>query len=258
MRLLGSALLFTVALLSLGRSQAATEGTDAVPRVHIPQRTVELGRSQPGVKPTGSFTIGNTGSARLNIIELKPSCGCTVAEPETKTIAPGEEVEVTVTIDPRGKAGGYRKTVTVRTDDPEEPVVEVVVTGEVAITEHGEAPDRSAIFTGKCAACHAEPASGKEGEPLFEAVCALCHGHYGLGGPAAARINDLDFVENHDDSYIRTVIADGVSGTSMPAFAKEAGGPLDTGQIESLVELIRWWEEGYVFRDNRNYIGGAR
>ncbi len=252
-----TALLFTIAVLSLTQSQAAADRPDAVPRVHIPQRIVDLGISPPGLKPSGKFIIGNTGSAHLNIIELKPSCGCTVAEPETKTIAPGDEVVVAVTIDPRGKGGSYLKTVTVETDDPEEPVVEVVITGEVSITEHGETLERSVIFTGKCASCHAEPASGKKGEPLFEAVCAMCHGHYGLGGPAA-RINDLKFLESNDDSYIRATIENGVPGTSMPAFAEDAGGPLDAAQIDSLVELIRWWEQGYVFKDNRSYIRGAR
>jgi cytochrome c oxidase cbb3-type subunit 3 len=42
-----------------------------------------------------------------------------------------------------------------------------------------------------------------------------------------------------DDSVVRHATADGISGTSMPAFAQSAGGMLTVKQIDALVQGIR-------------------
>jgi mono/diheme cytochrome c family protein len=80
-----------------------------------------------------------------------------------------------------------------------------------------------------------------EFDTLYSENCAACHGRNGGGGPAIALANPV-YLEIVDDRSIRTNIAAGVRGTSMPAFAQGAGGMLTEKQIDALVVgiLSRW------------------
>lgn len=96
--------------------------------------------------------------------------------------------------------------------------------------------DRQAVFSGSCAACHSMPTLGRTGEPLFTKACAICH----VSTHRAAMVPDLATLTNATSAdYWRTWITHGKEGTLMPAFAKSAGGVLETNQIESLVEFLQ-------------------
>src|SRR6266478_1320284 len=56
---------------------------------------------------------------------------------------------------------------------------------------------------------------------LYEKNCAGCHGAEGKGGAAIALANPV-YLAIADDAAVRKVIANGVRGTAMPAFAKSA------------------------------------
>jgi cytochrome c oxidase cbb3-type subunit 3 len=73
---------------------------------------------------------------------------------------------------------------------------------------------------------------------LYGQNCAACHGADGRGGAAIALANPV-YLAIADDTAIRAVVANGVRGTSMPAFAQRAGGMLTEKQIDSLVGGIR-------------------
>lgn len=75
-------------------------------------------------------------------------------------------------------------------------------------------------------------------EPLYRANCAGCHGEDGRRGPATALADPL-YLAVADGATIRKVVANGVAGTAMPAFAREAGGMLTQQQIDALVAGIR-------------------
>jgi mono/diheme cytochrome c family protein len=75
---------------------------------------------------------------------------------------------------------------------------------------------------------------------LYAANCAGCHGHQGRGG-AAIGLADPVYLAIADDASIRTVIADGVRGTAMPAFAQSAGGMLTEAQIDAITSGIGSW-----------------
>jgi cytochrome c oxidase cbb3-type subunit 3 len=65
-----------------------------------------------------------------------------------------------------------------------------------------------------------------------------CHGPNGMGG-AAIGLGDPVYLAIADDATIRRVTADGVAGTSMPAFAQHSGGMLTDDQIDAIVHGIR-------------------
>jgi mono/diheme cytochrome c family protein len=73
---------------------------------------------------------------------------------------------------------------------------------------------------------------------LYADNCAACHGANGRAGAAIALANPV-YLAIVDERSLRTTIADGVRGTSMPAFAQRAGGMLTDKQIDALVSGIR-------------------
>jgi len=73
---------------------------------------------------------------------------------------------------------------------------------------------------------------------LYRENCSGCHGVNGKNGPAPP-LGDPTYLALVDDATIRRIAANGVPGTSMPAFAQSAGGMLTDKQIDALVDGIR-------------------
>jgi cytochrome c oxidase cbb3-type subunit 3 len=83
---------------------------------------------------------------------------------------------------------------------------------------------------------------------LYARNCAGCHGPDGKGGAAIA-LGDPVYLAIADAAAIIRVTADGVAGTSMPAFAQHSGGMLTDDQIHVLASGIRRWAKPDVLRD---------
>lgn len=185
------------------------------------------------------FVVRNVSAEPVHVMEVRPSCGCTVAElPENPWIlAPGAKGSFRATVDFRGKHGRFAKGIyvlssagtqllNVTINIPEPPDAEREANRQLA------AADRQAVFRGECAKCHAEPAIGKTGGPLFLAACGVCH----ISERRASMVPDLLIArEPRDEAYWRKWITEGKENTLMPAFAPDRGGPLTGDQIESLV-----------------------
>lgn len=75
-------------------------------------------------------------------------------------------------------------------------------------------------------------------QALYAGNCSGCHGADGKGG-AAIGLGDPVYLAIADDAVIRRVTAEGVAGTSMPAFAQHSGGMLTDDQIDVIVRGIR-------------------
>jgi mono/diheme cytochrome c family protein len=114
----------------------------------------------------------------------------------------------------------------------------------------------AAILASGCGAPHGQPAAGSEVlapkevlefGTLYAENCAGCHGTDGRGGAAIALANPV-YLAIADDAAIRKVIANGVRGTAMPAFAESAGGMLTDAQIDVITKEIRsrWSQKGIL------------
>src|SRR6185295_3631285 len=79
------------------------------------------------------------------------------------------------------------------------------------------------------------------GKPLYMALCAPCHAADGRGYAAdrAPSLVNPTFLESASDDFLRRSIAAGRPGTSMAAYSKLAGGPLDDAGVERLVTYLR-------------------
>jgi len=82
---------------------------------------------------------------------------------------------------------------------------------------------------------------------LYAENCAGCHGTEGRGGAAIA-LADPVYLAIVDESSLRKVTANGVRGSSMPAFAQSAGGMLTDKQIDVIASGIRsrWSRPGIL------------
>jgi mono/diheme cytochrome c family protein len=72
---------------------------------------------------------------------------------------------------------------------------------------------------------------------LYAQNCAGCHGAQGRGGASIALANPV-YLAIVDETALRNVVANGVHGTSMPAFAQRAGGMLTEEQINAITSGI--------------------
>jgi len=76
---------------------------------------------------------------------------------------------------------------------------------------------------------------------LYAQNCAGCHGAEGRGGASVALANPV-YLAIIDEATMRNIVANGVHGTSMPAFVQGAGGMLTEQQIVVITTgiLSRW------------------
>jgi cytochrome c oxidase cbb3-type subunit 3 len=98
----------------------------------------------------------------------------------------------------------------------------------------------SVIMLSACSTPHGQPRNNSEVMPpdqvadfgtLYAENCAACHGAQGRGGAAIGLANPV-YLAIVDETTVRNIVAKGVRGTSMPAFAQPAGGMLTKQQID--------------------------
>lgn len=101
------------------------------PRIAFETTSVEGGKIIEGEKYVYDFAFTNTGKSPLKILSAKASCGCTAIKPITESIAPGERAAITATFDSKGRVGMQSKSITVTTNDIENPTIGLRFTVEV-------------------------------------------------------------------------------------------------------------------------------
>lgn len=100
------------------------------PRAAIVEPIVDVGQVVRGEDFSATFEIQNTGTAPLEITEVRPTCGCTVADYD-ETIAPGATGRIRATVDTESILGPNSKGITVFTNDPNNPRLQLTVKSNV-------------------------------------------------------------------------------------------------------------------------------
>jgi hypothetical protein len=101
----------------LSLSLAATSQASLV----FEKNELDLNPEMGAAKVDAVFKFENKGTTPVHIKTVKPSCGCTTAALAKNDIAPGEKGEITATFNIGDRSGVQVKTVTVETDDPQNP-----------------------------------------------------------------------------------------------------------------------------------------
>jgi len=77
------------------------------------------------------FIVRNEGDQELEILSVKPSCGCTVAKNFDRKIPPGGQGKIPVSINTKKVYGKFTKSITVNTNDPATPALRLRISGLV-------------------------------------------------------------------------------------------------------------------------------
>lgn len=108
-----------------------TSSAWAAPNLVVEQPTFDFGEVSQGQTVRHSFSFNNDGDEPLLIEKVRSSCGCTAALISAKTLAPGESGEVQATFDSTRFRGAVTKTISLYSNDPEQPVIKLYVKGRV-------------------------------------------------------------------------------------------------------------------------------
>ncbi|MCB0836808.1 MAG: DUF1573 domain-containing protein [Bacteroidetes bacterium] len=95
----------------------------AMPGIEFELTEYDAGNILEGEKVIYGYKFKNTGKGDLEIESVKASCGCTATAPRDKVIPGGGTSEIIANFDSRGRQGQQTKTITVRTNDPQNPTI---------------------------------------------------------------------------------------------------------------------------------------
>lgn len=104
--------------------------TPREPTAVIEEMRHDLGRVYESDSYQYAFKVKNTGTVELQITDVKPTCGCTVAKFDT-VIAPGGEGIVTLDVAGDQVDGEWLKEADVYTNDPKHPKLSITIGGTV-------------------------------------------------------------------------------------------------------------------------------
>lgn len=101
------------------------------PKVVFETEAYNYGQVKSGTVVEFSFVFRNDGKDPLKILKTKPSCGCTVSEPEMTELKKGKSSKINVKFNTQGRNGQQHHNITIHTNDPEKPVIVLYLQGEV-------------------------------------------------------------------------------------------------------------------------------
>lgn len=103
----------------------------AAPGVSTEINEYDFGEVPQGDKVSYTFRFRNSGDELLEISSVSSSCGCTAALLSSKRIAPGEMGEIKATFDSSRFRGRVTKTITMKTNAPQQSTVVFKLKGTV-------------------------------------------------------------------------------------------------------------------------------
>ena len=100
-------------------------------RLAVEPSAFDFGRVRPEKTLQKELRLRNFGDAELVIRKVSTTCGCTVAGAYLKRVAPGASTTLRISFTTPAAAGRTEQTVSIETNDPERPKVEVKVAATV-------------------------------------------------------------------------------------------------------------------------------
>jgi hypothetical protein len=114
---------FVALALLLAATLSAEEARG--PRIRVEPESFDFGRVLPGRTLRKEFRLRNLGDATLLIEGISKSCGCTEANTEASTLAPGGATPLLVQLTTPRAAGEVEERVLLRSNDRETPLLEI-------------------------------------------------------------------------------------------------------------------------------------
>jgi len=104
-------------------------GAEPAPQAILTEDHYDFGQIFEDRELSHTFIIRNTGQDPLEILKVDPECACTVPR-YNRTIPPGGQGEITLTIKPYSVIHQFRKETTVTTNDPGTREFHLMLTGD--------------------------------------------------------------------------------------------------------------------------------
>lgn len=120
---------FKVSMVTLSLAIALAASAQA-PKIGGKNAVYDFGQVVKGARITHTFVIENEGKEPLTITEIKNPCDCFSATFD-RTIDPGKEGRIHVTIDTSKQEGPLLLTGVINTNDPERPMTHLIIKGLV-------------------------------------------------------------------------------------------------------------------------------
>lgn len=117
----------------------APEAPSARPVIACADATFDFGRLDNTNIVTHTFVLTNAGAATLNIGDIRASCGCTVATVSRQQVEPGGTADLTAKLNLAGRRGQQMKSITVASNDPVTPMLQLWMKG-FAVVDVGLEP----------------------------------------------------------------------------------------------------------------------
>jgi len=140
-----------LAAVVLGAACAAAQEPppEYAPKIACAEATWNFGEQVNTQAIEHVFTLKNEGNTTLLIGNVRPTCGCTVAQLSTSSVEPGAEAALTVKLDLHGRTGAQFKQIRVESNDTNQSPYTLTLTG-TAVTEVQINPPN--LFFGRLAA----------------------------------------------------------------------------------------------------------
>ncbi|MDR0927638.1 MAG: DUF1573 domain-containing protein [Ignavibacteria bacterium] len=105
----------------------------AQPKINVPNTNVDFGKqSYQNTPQKTTIIIKNTGTDTLHIEDVRPGCGCTVADANyKKNLATGDSTTVGVTLDIKNFSGKVSKHLDIKSNDQDAPSYRVMLNVDV-------------------------------------------------------------------------------------------------------------------------------
>jgi len=114
-------------------SALSAEQLAMAPKVQFDQSVFNFKELKQGESVEHIFILKNIGKSDLIIRKTKTTCGCTAVSPKSKIVKPGEQTDLKVIFNSRGKRGRQNKIITLITNDPKHASSRLKIVGNVLV-----------------------------------------------------------------------------------------------------------------------------
>jgi hypothetical protein len=115
----------------LAFAASAASALTAAPKIEFENENLNFGKVAAGKPIMATFTFRNIGDAELDILEVKPGCGCTSAKAVETKLAPGASSTIEAVFNSTGYSGPIHKSITVTTNDPDRKLLYISIAADI-------------------------------------------------------------------------------------------------------------------------------
>jgi len=101
------------------------------PVLALSSNMIKFGNVKAGTVLDREVTITNTGKSELIIRHAQSNCSCLTITPGSRRLKPGQQTSVKISLNTEGRVGPQNKSVTIYSNDPQNPVQRITFTTAV-------------------------------------------------------------------------------------------------------------------------------